>query len=594
VGNVEAVTKKLDDFHYEETTNPLQFLAEARDYIANHDVPEGRNFRQTPHTDAPTVGDITKPAMLDASYQYGRRNLVSLAFPDFIELESSAAKIDADGKMRFGSGLSAMNLGQSMADILKENGIRFDAGEMKIGHDRMNRVSYIEFDVDAADYEKGKDIFRTISTNPHLSVDELSRKIEDVRNRHDGLSDSKPAEQSLDDKTPAKDKFDPDARQAIHVKPVEANISRLDAQQKIDLDVGDNHGSRPDMSLKAGPTKVDFDVGEAPKAQEKFDPDKRQTIKVEPAAAKFDPDARQAIKVPSPAAAKPDADRARMDGRREDVKANLSDAKQKIEGQKPASPAKPADAGDQRIKTTISALSEKTDKHAGRAEMAAQIATGDFAGAATTAAGDEGVQKIAAKAVEAVAEKPGFWASAAKYAGKAAKVARALPVVGGVVVATAATAEVYGHIKEGNYKAAATTAAARTAEAAATTVGGYVAGQAVYTGAQKVASAGGVEIAKSDAEELYNAAKEKLDDVTKETKTAPARGRSYTEPKRDEPTQTASANTQQYKARGASSPSNGFNAMAAKPADMQPKQPEIKVAVHERKYSQQVTPGMTG
>lgn len=570
------MSKKLDQFSYNgETTDALQFLVEARDYIANHDVPEGRNFRQTPHTDAPTVGDITKPAMLDASYQYGRRNLVSLAFPDFIEMESSAAKIDADGHLRTGNGLSAMNLGDSMARVLKENRVKFDAGEMKIGHDRMNRVSYIEFDVDPADYEKGKDIFRTISTNPHLGPDDLSRKIEEVRHRHDGTLPKN------DPQSAHKNNFDPDARQPLDLaearKKYAADVTPHTDAKKVDLDIGDNHGSKPDMRLQSGPTKVDFDVGEAP------------------AQTKFDPDARQAIKVQPPATAKPDADRQHLDARREAVKEKLAGAKQKIEGQKPAASAKPVDASDQRIKTTTSALAAKADKGAGRAEMAIQVATGDYAGAAMTAASDQTVQKAAAKAVETVAEKPGFWASAAKYAGKAAKVARALPVVGGVVVAAAAATEVYGQLKEGNYKAAATTAAARTAEAAATTVGGYVAGQAVYTGAQKAASAAGVEIAKSDAEQLYDAAQEKLAEVEADKKAAPARGRSYSEPKREEPTQTASATTHQYKARGASSPSSGFNSIAAKPADMQqPKQPEVAVAKIERSNRQQISPGMMG
>lgn len=570
------MSKKLDQFSYNgETTDALQFLVEARDYIANHDVPEGRNFRQTPHTDAPTVGDITKPAMLDASYQYGRRNLVSLAFPDFIEIESSAAKIDADGHLRTGNGLSAMNLGDSMARVLKENGVKFDAGEMKIGHDRMNRVSYIEFDVDPADYEKGKDIFRTISTNPHLGPDDLSRKIEEVRHRHDGTLPKN------DPQSAHKNNFDPDARQPLDLaearKKYAADVTPHTDAKKVDLDIGDNHGSKPDMRLQSGPTKVDFDVGEAP------------------AQTKFDPDARQAIKVQPPATAKPDADRQHLDARREAVKENLAGAKQKIEGQKPAASAKPVDASDQRIKTTTSALAAKADKGAGRAEMAIQVATGDYAGAAMTAASDQTVQKAAAKAVETVAEKPGFWASAAKYAGKAAKVARALPVVGGVVVAAAAATEVYGQLKEGNYKAAATTAVARAAEAAATTVGGYVAGQAVYTGAQKAASAAGVEIAKSDAEQLYDAAQEKLAEVEADKKAAPARGRSYSEPKREEPTQTASATTHQYKARGASSPSSGFNSIAAKPADMQqPKQPEVAVAKIERSNRQQISPGMMG
>lgn len=381
----------------------------------------------------------------------------------------------------------------------------------------------------------------------------------------------------------AETKFDPDKRQTIKVEPTAAKFDpdvtqKMDLAKarkkyaadvtphtdakKVDLDIGDNLGSKPDMRLQSGPTKVDFDVGEAPKAETK---------------------------------AKPDADSQRLAERREAVKRNLAGAKQKIEGQKPAAPAKPVDASDQRIKTTTSALAAKADKGAGRAEMAIQVATGDYAGAAMTAASDQTVQKAAAKVVEAVAEKPGFWASAAKYAGKAAKVARALPVVGGVVVAAAAATEVYGQLKEGNYKAAATTAAARTAEAAATTVGGYVAGQAVYTGAQKAASAAGVEIAKSDAEQLYDAAKEKLAEVEADKKAAPARGRSYSEPKREEPTQTASATTHQYKARGASSPSSGFNSMAAKPADIQqPKQPEVAVAKIERSNRQQISPGMMG
>lgn len=340
--------------------------------------------------------------------------------------------------------------------------------------------------------------------------------------------------------------------------------------------------------------QVDLDVGEAPKAETKFDPDKRQTIKVEPTTAKFDPDARQAIKAPSPTTAKPDADRQHLDARREAVKEKLAYAKQKIEGQKPAAPAKPIDASDQRIKTTTSALAAKADKGAGRAEMAIQVATGDYAGAAMTAASDQTVQKAAAKAVETVAEKPGFWANATKYGGKVFKVLRPLPVVGGIAVAAVAVSQVYGQIKEGNYKAAATTAVARAAEAAATTVGGYVAGQAVYTGAQKAASAAGVEIEKSDAEQLYDAAKEKLAEVEADKKAAPARGRSYSAPKREEPTQTASATTHQYKARGASSPSSGFNSMAAKPADMQPKQPEVAVAKIERSNRQQISPGMMG
>jgi hypothetical protein len=147
----------------------------------------------------------------------------------------------------------------------------------------------------------------------------------------------------------------------------------------------------------------------------------------------------------------------------------------------------------------VMAGADRTVRHA---QAATQALNGDVTGAATTVATDkaaDAAQKLAGMGAEKAATATG-----GKWLLKAAS---KLPVIGGLLVAGQAMAEVGDLVRDGKYKEAAATAGARAAQAAATTVAGGVGGELVYTGTQQALQHGaGIKIQESDSMQLAKAA----------------------------------------------------------------------------------------
>lgn len=142
----------------------LQYFIDAANRVAGSKPPSGYHYAQMPHGEGSVIGDPHKPAMLNASYKYFNRSLVSFSIPDFVRLEEGFSfQAGRDGQVkdiRRNMGLTAFNLEESLSALMKAHGIKTE--ETKIGHDRVSRTLYVEMDVDAKDYERAKNIMETI------------------------------------------------------------------------------------------------------------------------------------------------------------------------------------------------------------------------------------------------------------------------------------------------------------------------------------------------------------------------------------------------------------------------------------------------
>ncbi len=195
------IPKKPEDFNYNlrESTldDALQFLIDTRNYVANLDVPDGAIYCQRPHSDdkKPVGGDISRPAVLDASYIYFNRKLLSISLPIFTPAQEMMAysvrkmtlketitkAIWPDTKIyieRFqsNSGFTALNLEDAFLKLLSAYNIENEG--QKIGYYVPEGTSYIETTVSShADFNKGRKIIQAYVHGNAQTPEELKRDI---------------------------------------------------------------------------------------------------------------------------------------------------------------------------------------------------------------------------------------------------------------------------------------------------------------------------------------------------------------------------------------------------------------------------------
>lgn len=160
----------------------LRYFTQTMNHVASSPPPPGYSYVQMPHGEGTTIGDPSKPAMLNASYKHFGRSLVSFSIPDFIKLEEGFHfHQGSDGQVadiKRGMGLTTFNLSDSLTAIMDANGVRTD--EPKIGHDRMSRTIYVEMDVRGEDYDRAKTIMNTIVQGRDKSPSQLLSQIKDL------------------------------------------------------------------------------------------------------------------------------------------------------------------------------------------------------------------------------------------------------------------------------------------------------------------------------------------------------------------------------------------------------------------------------
>lgn len=145
----------------------LRYLLGAADRVAETRPPAGYHYAQIPHGEGQVIGDPSKPAMLNASYKFHGRSIVSLSVPEFSPLgKDYHFNTDEKGNIldvKRGTGLTGTNLADSLTALLKANGIETDG--TKVGHDKLSRTVYVEMNVtNKGDYERAKAIVDEVVT----------------------------------------------------------------------------------------------------------------------------------------------------------------------------------------------------------------------------------------------------------------------------------------------------------------------------------------------------------------------------------------------------------------------------------------------
>ncbi len=195
---------KPEEFDYEDGKGDIraamQFLIDARNYVAQIEIPKGRPYMQMPHSDdTKIVGDDgKKPAILDASYIYFERPYLSISLPDFTPTQEMLTiiprKITPWDKLRkafnpnakiitenykINTGFTSGNLQDAFLTLLKHYGIEVKSGSTKIGHDRVSGTAYFESILqDPRDYEKGRKIIQAYVHGEAETPEELTRDIQ--------------------------------------------------------------------------------------------------------------------------------------------------------------------------------------------------------------------------------------------------------------------------------------------------------------------------------------------------------------------------------------------------------------------------------
>lgn len=188
LNRVKPVPQSPDDFYWEsgkgDLNQALQFLIDLRRYVGNLEVPEGKQYRQIPHSGdpKPVGGDVRKPAVLDASYEHFGNDYLSISWPNFTPgqkewiiffpkkvplremfvnglknfFSASVAK-PQEQDFRINTGLHGPNLQEAVQTVLKAYGINYSSDTAKLGYCLPEGTNYYEVTVDdAAEYEKGR------------------------------------------------------------------------------------------------------------------------------------------------------------------------------------------------------------------------------------------------------------------------------------------------------------------------------------------------------------------------------------------------------------------------------------------------------
>lgn len=156
-----------------DLNSAYQFMIDARHYVRNLPVPEGMQYQQIAHSGDPPIGDPKRPALLNASYQYQGRSLVSISMPEFTRMQ-----VDCDDweKGIRNTGFTGSNLSESLRTIFKSQGIEIERGKFGLSYGEM--TSYIEFDLkDPRDFDKAKAIVDAMVRGQANTPEELAQEI---------------------------------------------------------------------------------------------------------------------------------------------------------------------------------------------------------------------------------------------------------------------------------------------------------------------------------------------------------------------------------------------------------------------------------
>jgi len=195
------IPTKPEDFHWEDGKSgfreALQFLIDTRNFVANLEVPEGEHYMQIAHSDddKPVGGDPRRPAVLDASYPFFERHLLSISVPIWTPgqqlFEFSKRKMtwkEAFKKaiwpdtqinletFKRNTGLTSMNLQAAFEKVLDAYGIKYR--DTKIGFYEPEGTAYVETNlIHSADYEKGRKIIQAYVHGNAQTPEELQGDI---------------------------------------------------------------------------------------------------------------------------------------------------------------------------------------------------------------------------------------------------------------------------------------------------------------------------------------------------------------------------------------------------------------------------------
>lgn len=166
----------------------LVFLVQARKLVQEQKIPKGRSYRQFVHSDDKFVGtDIYNPAILDASYSFHEKKILSVSLPNFTQIQENyrlkhpylfklKTIFDSQagpGKLIRSTGFSLQNFEETLNQVLNNLGVIVQ--EPKIGEDTQSETFYIEFDVnpDNGDYDKGRKIIQAFVHSNANTPEEL-------------------------------------------------------------------------------------------------------------------------------------------------------------------------------------------------------------------------------------------------------------------------------------------------------------------------------------------------------------------------------------------------------------------------------------
>lgn len=198
---VEVPTKP-EDFFWEsgksDFKQALQFLIDTRNYVAQLKIPEGRHYMQMAHSDdkKPVGGDKQRPAVLDASYPYFGRHLLSISLPIWTPADQPVTfskrkmtlreaitkaiwpetQVNLD-EYHINTGFTGTNLQEAFLTVLEAYSIKTRAP--KIGHSHVEGTVYIETSLEnSADFEKGRKI---IQAYVHGNAETPEELIQDIQ-----------------------------------------------------------------------------------------------------------------------------------------------------------------------------------------------------------------------------------------------------------------------------------------------------------------------------------------------------------------------------------------------------------------------------
>lgn len=196
------IPTKPEDLFWEsgkgDLEQALQFLIDTRNYIAQLTPPE-EGYIQLPHSGDPNPvgGNLSRPAVLDASYRHMGGDRISISIPIFTPQETPI--IHFERKMTLGerfkkalypetkinlhdyklnTGFCAPYLHEALLTVLDHYDLPMDKGSSKVGYCLPEQTYYVETSVDKDHFERGRKIIQAYVHGSAQTPEELKADID--------------------------------------------------------------------------------------------------------------------------------------------------------------------------------------------------------------------------------------------------------------------------------------------------------------------------------------------------------------------------------------------------------------------------------